>query len=187
MAEFSRFRSSIGGFHRTDVSNYIEALCTEHEKALKQERQAREALQQQLEAARQALQREQEETRQLQDALRETEKMLEEALTMSEPEPAAEAAPDYPAMELEAYRRAEAAERLALERAAQLHRGFSQLVDGVATRYTQTGEEIQALTEDIRSNLKRLEEALSDLDALFEETGDAFDRLDDGEPVETEA
>ena len=36
MAEFSKFRSSIGGFRRTDVSNYIEALCMEHEKEMKQ-------------------------------------------------------------------------------------------------------------------------------------------------------
>ena len=181
MAEFSKFRSSIGGFRRTDVSEYIESLCAEHEKALKQLRKEQEDLRAKLEAAEQQLGREREENRQLQDALRETEKMLEEALTMNE---SADEQPDYQAMELEAYRRAEAAERKAGERAAQLRRSFHELVDGVSARYEQAGEDVRALTDDIRTNLKRLEETLSDLDMMFEETTDSFAALDASEPVE---
>ena len=183
MAEFSKFRTSIGGFHRADVSNYIETICAEHERTLKLERRERETVQQMLQDTKAALLREQEENRQLQEALRETEKMLEEALSM---EPEAEETPDYLNMELEAYRRAEAAERMAMERAAQLRRSFSALVDGAATRYEQAGEEIQALTEDIRTNLKRLEETLSDLNEMFDQTTEAFEQLEDSSLTEIE-
>ena len=35
MADFSKFRSSLNGFNRSDVAEYIETLCAEHQKALK--------------------------------------------------------------------------------------------------------------------------------------------------------
>lgn len=35
MAEFMKFRSSLGGFNRQDVSDYIEKLCLEHDEKLR--------------------------------------------------------------------------------------------------------------------------------------------------------
>lgn len=216
MADFSKFRTSIGGFHRADVSEYIERLCAEHQKALRQceeekteladrlaeaeraleaQKQTGETLRQceeeksvleeLLAEAEQALEAQKETNRALEEALREKEAALQAALEPAEePEEEADEAdeepeePDYPALELEAYRRAEAAERLAMERAARLRQNLSALLDGVSTRYQEAGQEVHALTEDIRTNLKRLEETLSDLDVLFDETADRFDTLD---------
>lgn len=95
----------------------------------------------------------------------------------------AEETPDYSSMELEAYRRAEAMERLSAERTAKLNQQLNELLDHVASRYEQTGTEIQALTEDIRINLKRLEESLSDLDVIFDETTQTFSELDTSDPL----
>ena len=95
----------------------------------------------------------------------------------------AEVSQDFASMELEAYRRAEAMERISAERASRLNQQMSDLLDEVSSRYEQTGQEIQALAEDIRINLKRLEEALSDLDAIFDETAQNFDDMDPAAPL----
>ena len=60
------------------------------------------------------------------------------------------------------------------------------LLDSVSDRYGETGNEIQALTDDIRTNLKRLEDALSDLEVIFDETTESFRRMDPMEPVTAE-
>ena len=91
--------------------------------------------------------------------------------------------PDYGSMELEAYRRAEAMERMAAERTTKMNQQLSEMLDRVASRYEQTGTEIQVLTEDIRINLKRLEESLSDLDVIFDETTQTFSELDSNDPL----
>lgn len=187
MADFTKFRTAINGFHRSDVVNYLEALCREHEAALAEANQRAEKLEKQLAEANEELERQQGVSNILQmqltdteTALHETEKALEEALTMAaapteEPE---EKAPDYEELELEAYRRAEAMERGASERAARVQQRLSTLVERVSARYEEAGQEVQALTEDIRTNVKRLADTLSDLDAIFQETGDGFAELD---------
>ena len=55
--------------------------------------------------------------------------------------------------ELEAYRRAEATERMAQERSMRLRHQLNDLLDQVSARYEQTGQEIEVLTEDIRTNM----------------------------------
>lgn len=35
MADFSKFRTAVSGFNRTDVVNYIESTSIEHQKALR--------------------------------------------------------------------------------------------------------------------------------------------------------
>lgn len=199
MADFTKFRTSVGGFNRSDVADYIEALCVEQKKALKALEDEKESLTSQLEEAQISLTSKEQETRELRQKLEETEtalaaseSALEEALELADAqtakpkaEPQAEQA-DYCAKELEAYRRAEAAERLAMERASRLRSRLSGLVDTMSGRYEQTGQEIQALSEDIRTNLQRMQEALSDLDVIFEESTDAFETLDASEPEEQE-
>ena len=198
MDDFSRFRSALNGFHRADVTAYIEKLCAEHQKELKKAQDEAAGLSQQLEVAKAALLSEARRSEKLEAQLAETETALEstqaaleEALTLPSPEPEepealpAEALPeeaddmDYPTLELEAYRRAEAMERLSAGRAARLRQQLNDLLEQVSSRYEQTGQEIQVLTEDIRTNLKRLEDTLSDLDAIFDEATDGFDALDD--------
>ena len=113
-----------------------------------------------------------------------------EAATAPEPEPeepeeaeAPEEAPDYPSLELEAYRRAEATERLAARRAEQLKRELTDFLENTTARYQQTGEDIAALAEDLKSGLMRLEENLSELDLLFNETTEHLETLTPAEPL----
>ena len=199
MDDFSKFRSALNGFHRADVTAYIEKLCAEHQQALKQAREEAEGLARQLEVAKAALLSEARRSEKLESqlaetktALESTQAALEEALTLPAPESQPEEehetlSPeepqedemDYPSLELEAYRRAEAMERLSAGRAARLRQQLSDLLDEVSSRYEQTGQEIQVLTEDIRTNLKRLEDTLSDLDAIFDEATEGFGAMEE--------
>ena len=65
-----------------------------------------------------------------------------------------------------------------MERAVRLRQSLSDLLESVSNRYEEAGQEIHALTEDMRTNLKRLDDTLSDLDLLFDETSGRFETLD---------
>lgn len=192
MADFSKFRSSLGGFHRGDVASYIESLSMQHAAAMKEKSGQIDALQAELLAARQKLQEAEEEKRALQDQLDDALAALEAATAPAEEaaedetEAEPEEAPDYPKLELEAYRRAEATERLATQRAQQLKRELVDFLENTTARYQQTGEDIAALAEDLKSGLKRLEENLSELDLLFGETAEHLETLTPAEPLEVE-
>lgn len=192
MADFSKFRSSLGGFHRGDVANYIESLSMQHAAAMKEKSGQIDALQAELLAARQKLQEAEEEKRALRDQLDDALAALEAATAPAEDEAEdeteaeVEEAPDYPKLELEAYRRAEATERLATQRAQQLKRELVDFLENTTARYQQTGEDIAALAEDLKSGLKRLEENLSELDLLFGETAEHLETLTPAEPLEVE-
>ena len=192
MADFSKFRSSLGGFHRGDVANYIESLSMQHAAAMKEKSGQIDVLQAELLAARQKLEEAEEEKRALQikldDALAALEAATAPAEEAAEDETEAEPeeAPDYPKLELEAYRRAEATERLATQRAQQLKRELVDFLENTTARYQQTGEDIAALAEDLKSGLKRLEENLSELDLLFGETAEHLETLTHAEPLEVE-
>ena len=192
MADFSKFRSSLGGFHRGDVANYIESLSMQHAAAMKEKSGQIDALQAELLAARQKLQEAEEEKCALQIKLDDALAALEAATAPAEDEAEdeteaeVEEAPDYPKLELEAYRRAEATERLATQRAQQLKRELVDFLENTTARYQQTGEDIAALAEDLKSGLKRLEENLSELDLLFGETAEHLETLTPAEPLEVE-
>lgn len=192
MADFSKFRSSLGGFHRGDVANYIESLSMQHAAAMKEKSGQIDVLQAELLAARQKLEEAEEEKRALQIKLDDALAALEAATAPAEDEAEdeteaeVEEAPDYPKLELEAYRRAEATERLATQRAQQLKRELVDFLENTTARYQQTGEDIAALAEDLKSGLKRLEENLSELDLLFGETAEHLETLTPAEPLEVE-
>lgn len=195
MSDFSKFRGSLGGFNRTDVADYIEKLCLTHAAELKERSRRAEELQTQLEETRAQLRETEADRDRLQAQLQEAQDQLQEAqdaleaATAPEPEPeepeepeeaeAPEEAPDYPSLELEAYRRAEATERLAARRAEQLSRQMQEFVAHISQRYAETGEEIAALSEDMRSDLQRLQDSLSDLESLFTETTDHFESVEE--------
>ena len=195
MSDFSKFRGSLGGFNRTDVADYIEKLCLTHAAELKERSRRAEELQTQLEETRAKLRETEADRDRLQDQLQEARDQLQEAqdaleaATAPEPEPeepeepeeveAPEEAPDYPSLELEAYRRAEATERLAARRAEQLSRQMQEFVAHISQRYAETGEEIAALSEDMRNDLQRLQDSLSDLESLFTETTDHFESVEE--------
>lgn len=230
MADFSKFRTSISGFNRSDVADYIETMAIEYKKELRRVKDANEkleaeketldaellrtkaelaAVKEELAAAQETLKQTQEEDASLQQQI---ESLAQEAAELAQraeeaearaaeaeaqevetetPDEAgepvqAEAVPEeadaasaqcLPEKELEAYRRAEAMERNALARAERLRSKLSQLCDGARTRYTDSGEELEALTQDLSSVLERMRDTIADLQLAFDETENAFDEL----------
>ena len=229
MADFTKFRTSIGGFNRDDVVHYIETASVEHLKELRQVKDANEKL----EAEKAALRAELDETKKkltaanakldrmtVEDASlqQQVETLAQEAAELAadaearaeeaekqaaaealagvpqppvcEPEDEpddAEAPEEVPAVsapernytveELEAYRRAEALERNALVRAQRLKEKLSQLCQSAHTRYTDSGEELEALSQDLSSVLSRMQDTIADLQVAFDETEEAFEDI----------
>lgn len=203
MADFSLFRSSLNGFNRSDVATYLEDLSQSHRTELAEAAQTSDALTKELAAAKEALMRQTGHAAALEDkltavesklaateaklketetALHSTEEALEEALSLVPEEPQTEETeadtPDYGSLELEAYRRAEAMERISSERASRLRQQLEDILGHVSAQYEEANQEISVLTEDIQTNLKRLADTLSDLDAIFDETTQSFAQLD---------
>lgn len=201
MSDFSRFRPSLNGFNRSDVTEYIEAASLAHQKELRKltdenERLRTEnaSLSAQLRAAQaalseaclqmDALRREAEERVQAeaeQAACAAQDKPEEEPLSDG-PEQECAVQEDEPAdltdMELEAYRRAEAMERNAIHRAERLTSRMSVLCENARSRYLESSGELAALSEDIKSAISRLEETLADVQVIFDDTESAFDELE---------
>lgn len=202
MSDFSRFRSALGGFSRTDVVSYIEELSASHRKALEKAQAEQQALSEQLDALRLENTRLKE---QAADAQARCEKMQEEdaalqeqvqslsqeaaelaeklaqaedaAKTHAQAQQDAEPEENLTEMELAAYRRAEQTERNAIARAKKLHEQMQMLCERSKDRYQDAGEELAALSEDLSTGLSRLAQTLADLEVVFDDTQSAFEEL----------
>lgn len=174
MAAAKNFRSSMRGFNREDVVHYIEYLNTKHTNALNQLKSENQALSDDLDALRnqtlsnsdwetkfaQLQEENQKLTQQCQDLTEEIAKLqaqLEEAQQFA---PLAEE-------ELEAYRRAEKAERAARERARQI---YCQATGALADATTQVDE----AAEHFKLLSQRLTSQISDLQTTVERSKNAL-------------
>ncbi len=112
MGELPHFRTAVGGFHKSDVAAYIAAIAKEHQSQLQEKDKVIQQLQQQLDHA----------LEQLHTAA------AEAASEPTAPEPQEVSSEDsLDRMELEAYRRAEAAERIASQRAKKLYEALGDI------------------------------------------------------------
>ena len=203
MADFSKFRTAVSGFNRTDVVNYIESASMEHQKALRKLTDERDKLAAenaqlqtqltglqarliQVQADNDALTEQvntlAQEGSDLADQLKAAEAARAEAGPIEE-EPAAET-PEAPAQEpsltekeLTAYRRAEQTERNAAVRARRIYTQLSNLCEDARSRYLDSGEEIAALAADLSTGLARLQDAFAEVQVIFDDAQNAFDDM----------
>ena len=164
MAAIQNFRSAFNGFNREDVVRYIEYINSNHNSQLEQ-------LNTQLQTAR-------EELAQAKAALPVTDNSLlaqleaararcaELEAQLAEKEKAASAETD----ELEAYRRAERAERKAHERAAQIYTQANAVLADATVKVETASGEMCAMAEEIAAKLQSsrdsLQEAVSAMYAI---------------------
>ena len=200
MSDFSKFRTAVSGFNRTDVVNYIESASMEHQKALRKltdERDKLAAENARLQVELAGLQKRLEQAQSDNDALseqvntlaQEGAELAEQLKKSEEPtpqpeEPETEAAPEEPAQEpsltekeLTAYRRAEQTERNAAVRARRIYAQLSNLCEDARTRYMDSGEEIAALAADLSTGLSRLQDAFAEVQVIFDDAQNAFDDM----------
>ncbi len=187
MASTSKFRSALNGFHREDVVNYLEYLNNAHASQvgqlnteLKQLRSQLNTLRNQPKEDNSALLQELEEAKAGRAAaecslaensvkLASLEQSLRDQKSRcAELEQEAEALREQLAQlreentrpreeELEAYRRAERAERMAAARVAQLYAQANSVLADAALRVDETANQIGDMTDQLAAQLSQLQ------------------------------
>ena len=151
MAGMQNFRSAFHGFNREDVVSYIEYMNHQHNNQVTQ-------LNTQLQNANEAL------TKALSQAqnpeLEEKLQALEARCQELEAQLAAQTPPEKTEDELEAYRRAERAERSARERAAQIHDQANAVLADVTVRTEEAANHLKALIAQVADQLQLTEQEL---------------------------
>ena len=146
MAATQRFRSSLNGFNREDVVNYIEYLNNRHNAQLEQ-------LNTQLREAKGAVSA---------DVVDDLQAQLDAALVRcAELEEKLSAKEVTVSKELEAYRRAEEAERKANERAQEIYAQAQAALDGATTIAEAAAEEFNQVAERTAQQLKEYQSSIS--------------------------
>ena len=160
MAGIQNFRTAIGGFNRVDVVRYIEYLNNQHNSQIEQ-------LNTQLQTAQDALAKAAPSDNELLAKLEAAEArcaQLEAQLAENGQTPM------QPDGELEAYRRAERAERLARERASQIYTQASAVLADATVKVEAASDGINSLVAQLSSQLEHsktdLQEAVAAMYAI---------------------
>ena len=144
MANMQNFRSAFRGFNREDVVRYIEYLNNQHTAQIAQ-------LNSQLQAAQENAS-DVDLHAQLDAALHRCEE-LEEKLKNAGSAPPTDS-------ELEAYRRAERAERMARERAELVHHQVNGVLADASAKVDTAAAQIGAMADQVMSQLIQLQAAV---------------------------
>ncbi len=179
MGELAHFRTAVGGFHKSDVSEYIAKIAKDHQAQLQEKDKEIQLLRQQLDEAR---------------------AQLSQQAATPEPDIAQATAPEAPAesqeeplnrLELAAYRRAEAAERIASQRAKKLYEALGNICNDARTqlenadsaaRNSITAMELQLQTlEDscdaLTSALSQARQQLLGMDAMIPDPAEGLEEV----------
>lgn len=150
-----KFRSSLNGFNREDVVRYIEYLNNQHNAQIEQ-------LNNQLKTAAVATPVTDTNLQAALDEALERCAQLEKQLAA------------VPERELEAYRRAERAERAAQERAQQLNTRANAILADATVKAEAAATQLAQLAEQVNTQLKTYENAIAGSQALFQDAIDAL-------------
>lgn len=154
------FRTALGGFHKGDVTAYIEKLASQHrsellemEKLVTQLRSENQSLQQQVSILMLS-------TPVKEDPMPEPQpeavpEPVHEPVPVAEPEPQ----PELNVLELQAYRRAEAVERMANRRAKKLYEGLNSMNEETLNQFKTADEAVQEALDAIRMQSEAVEKA----------------------------
>lgn len=162
MSVVQSFRSALGGFNREDVVRYIEYINNKHASEIEQ-------LNTQLQAAREALEQAQPaDNSQLLSQLEAARARCAELEAQLAGQEAA--APIQTDDELEAYRRAERAERLARDRASHIYNQANAALADATVKLEAISDSMGSLSEQITDQLQtskqQLQEAVAAMYAI---------------------
>jgi chromosome segregation ATPase len=169
MTPVHNFRSAFHGFNREDVVRYIEYQNTKHTDLVNQLRNENKALLEELNALRSATaQADTNLAAQLEEVTAQRDAALAE-LEQLRAEAAAAPSVDLAKEELEAYRRAEQAERAAKERAAQLYRQATGTLADATVHVDTAAGQFRQIAERVNTHMNELQAAVeSSKNALLE-------------------
>ena len=153
MAAPQNFRSAFNGFNREDVVNYISYITGKHENQLNQVRTEMENLRAEYESKAQNPQ-ESEEMEALRNELEQKDRLIAQLTEeLDKKEAATETLKER---ELGAYRRAENAERRAMERVNLMYDKANSVIAELICRMGQSTEEMDNAISQIRQGLDQL-------------------------------
>lgn len=160
MAEKNTFRSALNGFNREDVVHYIEYLNSKHTAQINQLESENAELRSKLESIQaQPVAAENEDASPCPDCAQ-LQQQLDAALAEIEelknvPEG------DVTAQELEAYRRAEKAERAAKERSSQIYRQATATLAQATAQVDDAAGKVQELVDRVTGQITDLQAAVA--------------------------
>ena len=161
MASIHPFRSAFNGFNRQDVVNYLEYLNNQHATQVSQ-------LTSQLQAALAKAAPDQVDLREQLDAALARCEALEAELEQLKEE-SRQAAISNTAQELEAYRRAERAERVAKERAQQVYSQTNAVLADVTVKTEAASNQIGAIADQVCAQLQEYQDSILGTKEAFQE------------------
>ena len=188
------FRSSLHGFNRQDVANYLEYLNNRHAAQVNQLNTDLEALRRQAEAPAEDPQRAALETscQELEQQLAAARKERDEALAQKEAvEQKLEAAQRDREeallrssgekldanRELEAYRRAERTERVARERAEQVYSESGTVLTQASNRIEAALRQMTGISQQVTGQLDTLQTAIASSRLALQDAAQTIDKL----------
>ena len=188
------FRSTLHGFNRQDVANYLEYLNNRHAAQVNQLNTDLEALRRQAEAPAEDPQRAALETRcqELEQQLAAARKERDEALAQKEAvEQKLEAAQRDREeallrssgekldanRELEAYRRAERTERVARERAEQVYSETGTVLTQASNRIEAALRQMTGISQQVTGQLDTLQTAIASSRLALQDAAQTIDKL----------
>lgn len=183
------FRTSLNGFNRTDVVQFIQKMTTNHEKELKTLREENEKSSEALELLRDDQARLEAQNAELTEKLAALEAQNAElteklAAKAAESSPAPAAAPAAPVSaqiaehELAAYRRAEGMERKARERAEATTKLLKGVFAKATDRLNAGSVEFAAAAEKFRADYEHMQQLLADAKGVFDASADEIRAAD---------
>lgn len=188
------FRSSLHGFNRQDVANYLEYLNNRHAAQVNQLNTDLEALRRQAEAPAEDPQRTALEARcrELEQQLEAARKERDEALAQREAaeQKLASARQDREEAllrscgekleanrELEAYRRAERTERMARERAEQVYSETGTVLTQASNRIEAALRQMTGISQQVTDQLDTLQTAIASSRLALQDAAQTIDKL----------
>jgi len=188
------FRSSLHGFNRQDVANYLEYLNNRHAAQVNQLNTDLEALRRQAEAPAEDPQRTALEARcrELEQQLEAVRKERDEALAQREAaeQKLASARQDREEAllrscgekleanrELEAYRRAERTERMARERAEQVYSETGAVLTQASSRIETALRQMTGISQQVTGQLDTLQTAIASSRLALQDAAQTIDKL----------
>lgn len=192
MAGIENFRTSLHGFHRGDVVQFIQQQTATHERIQRTQKEELTRLQEALNESRSevdCLKAERDALRSQLEEARTAERGEEVSRALDTPiAPPAAVAPsavsDFNELELAAYRRAEMTERMARERAAASAERLRAVFTQADEKLCLTGRDIATVIDSFREDYDRLQQLLLALQSIVGESsaglkaaGDVCDEL----------
>lgn len=159
MNGIQNFRSALNGFNRQDVVNYIEYMNHKHNMQIEQlNNQLQAALSKSGDGDLQA---------RLEAAEARIKELEAQGGQAAEPVSCTE-------QELEAYRRAERAERQAKERAQQICRQANGVLADATVKAEEISDKIGTMAEALAEQLKQYQQAVLDTKQAYQEAADSL-------------